>query len=269
MNQETQTTLSGALGILEHQLTAFVGAGGKSTALQRLAVEQAISGGTVATTTTTAMFAYQLASLGPLVVTDDADSSLTARVKVALRQNPVIAVVGYVGADGKARGLTPTRVDTLWRARLADSIVVEADGSRGLPLKAFGTAEPQLPEDVTTVVVVAGLDSLGSPFDEGHVHRAALLTSILGVAEADTVTPELLARAVALQVARVRNLAPSARVVVMLNKADSNDLERAGTTIGARLLRPPGDARRSRQAVAGRPDRVVIASLWQGTYRVA
>ena len=137
-SHDVQTTLTGALGVTGPQLVALVGAGGKTTALQRLCSESATQGGGIIATTTTAMFARQLSSLGPLLVADEDAAPLAARADEALRSAGVVSLARSRIANEKVKGLAPAAVDALWRGGLAGSIFVEADGSRGLPLKAFG-----------------------------------------------------------------------------------------------------------------------------------
>ena len=261
-----QTTLSGALGTAGPELVAFVGAGGKTTALQRLCTESAAQGGGILATTTTAMFTRQLSSLGPLFVANEDDTPLAARAGEALRGAGVVTLARSYAEHEKVKGLTPAEVDALWRDGAAGSIFVEADGSRGLPLKAFGEAEPQLPSATTTVVLVAGLDALGRPLDEDHVHRAKLLLPLIGAAEGDLVTPRLFAAALALQIAKVRALTTGARVVVLLNKAESDALtELAAAAAGELLAGASGD---SGPDAAAHPDRIVAGSLQRNLYRV-
>jgi len=260
--------LSCALGLREPQLVAFVGAGGKTTALQRLAVESAERGSCVAVTTTTAMYAHQLASVAPLFLRSGDARNVTMLLKDQLLRHRIVALAESVGDDGKARGIRPEDVDALWRERLVGFIVVEADGSRGLPLKMFGAAEPQLPSETTTVVVMAGMDALDAPLDDRHVHRAELLRSLLSVAQDGRATPGVVARTLAVQVARVRSLCPRADVAVLLNKADTGREMAAGLEI-AGLLDDACDAREGRPAGAARPDRVVVGSLSRDVYRVA
>ena len=265
-SHNVQTRLTDALGTTGPQVVAFVGAGGKTTALQRLCAELAAQAGGILATTTTAMFAQQLTSLGPLLVEDEDETPLATRAGEALRSSCVVTLARSYAEDRKVKGLAPASVDALWRAGVAGSIVVEADGSRGLPLKAFGEAEPQLPPATTTVVVVAGLDALGRPLDEDHVHRAKLLLSLLDAAEGDAVTPRLLAAALALQIARVRALTPGARVVVLLNKAESEHLAESGARVGADLLTAAQDD--AGLGGSGRPHRIVVGSLRQSVFRV-
>jgi probable selenium-dependent hydroxylase accessory protein YqeC len=261
-----QTTLTEALGITGPQLVAFVGAGGKTTALQRLAVEHASLAGGVVATTTTAMFTRELACLAPVDIAVDGRAFLAAHPGDAVRAAKIVALARSFGDDGKVKGLTPAEVDAIWRAQVADLIVVEADGSRCLPLKAFGVAEPQLPAEATVVVVVAGLDVVGQPLDEAHVHRAEVLTSLLHTAMGETMTVQLLAAAVALQVERVHECVPRARVIVLLNKADSGDRADDGAETAARLL--TGAAGAGGTAPADAFDRVLVTSLWRGACSV-
>jgi molybdenum cofactor cytidylyltransferase len=262
---EVHTTLTGALGVGAPQLIALVGAGGKTTALHRLVAELA-GAGSVLATTTTAMFSRQLDALGPVLFEDAGEAPLSVRAGEALRGAGVVAVAASRAEEHKVRGLSPAQIDRLWRERTAGSIVVEADGSRGLPLKAFGTAEPQVPFAATTVVVLAGLDVLGRRLDEKHVHRADLLASALGVTRKTRVTPGLLSGALALQVATVRATTPQARVVVLLNKAESDREAEQGAAAAADLLAAAVSS--CGQAASGRPDRVVVGSLVRGDYRV-
>jgi probable selenium-dependent hydroxylase accessory protein YqeC len=265
-SHDVQTTLTGALGTNGPQLLAFVGAGGKTTALQRLCTESATATGGILATTTTAMFARQLSSLGPLLVEDEDETPLATRAGEALRSAGVVTLARSYAENEKVKGLAPAEVDALWREGIAGSIFVEADGSRGLPLKAFGEAEPQLPTTTTTVVVVAGLDALGLPLDEEHVHRAKRLLPLLGAAEGDAVTPRLFAVALALQVARVRELTPGARVVVLLNKVEADGDAELAAKVASKLLRAANGGRHA--GASARPDRIVAGSLHHNLYRV-
>ena len=58
--------------------------------------------------------------------------------------------------------------------------LVEADGAARKPLKAPAAHEPVLPEPLDCCVAVVGLDSVGQPLDDGHVHRSALVCAAAG-----------------------------------------------------------------------------------------
>ena len=65
--------------------------------------------------------------------------------------------------DGKLVGLGREALDAIHRAGLFDIILVEADGSRGKPLKAPAPHEPVLPSKAACVVAVVGAKPLDSP----------------------------------------------------------------------------------------------------------
>ena len=73
--------------------------------------------------------------------------------------------------------------------------VVEADGAKGLPLKAHEAHEPVIPPCAQRVVTVVGIDGIGRPISEVS-HRSARYAQLAGVDEETTVTPEIAARVV-------------------------------------------------------------------------
>ena len=62
----------------------------------------------------------------------------------------------------------------------ADLVLVEADGSRGLPLKFPGEQEPVIPDNADEILVVCGLNGLGKPARE-VCHRLERVTACLGI----------------------------------------------------------------------------------------
>src|SRR5512134_991946 len=163
--------LRDALRIQRGDVVAFVGAGGKTSALFRLAGELRAEGWRVLATTTTRL-AWDEAQRAPLAV------RLTPRVTpAAIREwlNEHGFVLLYQREDHEQRkvhGLHPDMIAGLVDSVNSDVLLIEADGSRRLPLKAPYDHEPVIPPDTTLVVPVAGLDVLGQPLDEEHVYNA-------------------------------------------------------------------------------------------------
>lgn len=259
-----EQTLAQALSLGPRELVSLVGAGGKTTALRLLAGELTAAGGTVLATTTTALRLRELEGLGRMVMAEE-DEELEARLTQALARGRTAAAARGPLPGGKVRGLTPDAVDELWRRRLADRVLVEADGSAGRPLKAFAAHEPQLPADTSVVAQLAGLSALGRPLRGESIHRAALLAAALGVAAGSEVTPAVFAAALRLQLRRLRELAPRARIVTVLNQSDA--CAAADALEVARLLLEPGEADAGDARRAGEPgvtDAVVLACLREG-----
>ena len=190
-------------------------------------------------TTTTAMLFRELAAVGPVVMDVD-DEGLTVKLREALTQGGTVAAVRGLGGGGKVVGLPPSVVDALWAARLADHLLVEADGSRGLPFKAFGPHEPQVPAASTIVVQVAGLDAIGRPLTMDHVHRAERMAAALGVPLGCEVTQRVLVDGLKLQLSALQAGAARPRIVSLLNGVDTPAAEALGLTVASDLLEPDG-----------------------------
>lgn len=153
-------------------VTAFVGGGGKTTAILRLAQELS-SHGRVLIATTTRIYPPPY----PLLI--DPDPSQLER---AFQESPIVAV-GC--AQGEKLG-PPENLHVLCAA--SDYALVEADGARGLPLKAPAAHEPVIPSDAALVVAVMGADGIGRPVSA--VHRPDLYAALIGKPLDAIVTPE-------------------------------------------------------------------------------
>lgn len=173
-----------ALGI-RPGVTSVIGSGGKSTLLARLAEELRAKGATVALATTTHFMPFE----GVATVTGhDVDE-----VRAALAAGGVACVaVPAEGPAGAAGKLGPGALAPAELARLADYVLVEADGSRRLPLKAHAAWEPVVPEGSTQSVLVVGASGFGRPVRE-TVHRPERFCELVGCSPEDEATPEAVA----------------------------------------------------------------------------
>lgn len=164
-------TLKEALNI-PRGVTAFVGGGGKTTAIARLAHELTGSG-RVLVATTTRIYPPEF----PVLIDPDVDALREA----FLRQ----AVVAAGSAHGAKLG-PPQNLEALYA--ISDYALIEADGARGLPLKAPAAHEPAIPASARMVVAVAGIDGIGRPVSA--VHRPERYAALIGKPLDAPVTPE-------------------------------------------------------------------------------
>jgi probable selenium-dependent hydroxylase accessory protein YqeC len=201
-----------ALSISPGDVAAFVGAGGKSSAILAVADELAEVGMTFLAAPTTKMFVSEAEKMGPLVTSEDADE-LRAKAEEALSDRTSGVVVGSgLVSKNRVGGVEPALVSSL--ASLADVVLVEADGSRRRPIKGTAEHEPALPDSATLVVAVGNIRAFGMPVDEEHVHRPELFSKQTGIGAGQSITAKAFARALALgSLGRIPEKARSAALI--------------------------------------------------------
>ena len=229
--------LAEALDLRGDEVVALVGGGGKTTAMFRMARETVDKGGTAITTTTTRIFAAQIA-LAPAHVL--APEATRERVGAALAAHRHVLVIGATDpGTGKADGV-PLDLFARLRAWFPGACLLnEADGSRMLPFKAPAAHEPVIPPETTLVVPVVGADILGRPLDERHVHRPELVAALAGVVVGAPVTPAVVARVLAHPAGGCKGVPPGARVVALINTVETLPDRAPARETAERLLREP------------------------------
>ena len=79
------------------------------------------------------------------------------------------------------QGFTPEAIDALVQRPECDVILIEADGSRGMPLKAPDEHEPCIPKSSCCVIAVMGGHTLGAKVSTENVHRWSQFADITGL----------------------------------------------------------------------------------------
>ncbi len=192
------------------RLVQIIGGGGKTTLMFRLAAALQTLGDRVVTTTTTRIRAPSPEESPALLLEDELGG-----LEAALSLLGHVTVVGHRRPDGKLRGVSPGLLTALLTRHPRWRVVAECDGSAGRSLKTHAAHEPVLAEGPSLVVCVVGLDALGAPLDDAHVHRSALLAERLGVPMGTLLDVDSVVRAVALYHQRIP---PQASTAVFLTK---------------------------------------------------
>ena len=222
--------LSGTRTSIVGEEIAFVGAGGKTTAMFQLARELPPP---VIVSATTHLGAWQI----PL-----ADKHIIATTPAPLEAiehslSGVILVTGKI-KDDRTKPLDDKVM--LWLREFCGyhslPLLVEADGSRQKALKAPGAHEPPIPAFAELVVVVAGLSGLGKPLDEENVHRPEIFGRLSGLQPGELVTPAALARVLTHREGGLKNIPENARRVVILNQADTPEAQAQADSLVKDLL---------------------------------
>jgi probable selenium-dependent hydroxylase accessory protein YqeC len=230
-------TLADALHIAEDEVVALVGGGGKTSAMFRLAREVVDRGGNAITTTTTRIFAAQIA-LAPAHV--PAGEATRERIASALAAHRHMLVIGDTNPrDGKADGVSLELFARLRSWFPQACLLNEADGSRMRPFKAPAAHEPVIPVETTLVLPVVGADVFGQTLDADHVHRPELVSALTGAPLGTPITPEIVARVLAHPEGGRKGVPAGGRVVVMINKVETLPDRKPADETAERLLRDP------------------------------
>lgn len=153
------------LGLCRTDTVAIIGAGGKTTALWRLAEERRDTGEAALVTTSTHIMIPAENAHDAFVSPDTVEALLAA----CAPGKSVCA--GFPCGNGKCTGLSPAVFAAAQAAGLHP--LYEADGAARLPAKLHREGEPVIHPNTDKVLLVAGLRALGRPVGE-VCHRFAL-----------------------------------------------------------------------------------------------
>lgn len=212
---------------------AFVGGGGKTTAMFQLA-RQFETPVIVTTTTHLAIDQGRLADVH-FILTEDAPFP---ELEQAIHEHQVVLLTGEPHADERL-GSIPSHILTQLKS-FADEhgipVLIEADGSRKLPIKAPAEKEPVIPDWVNVVCVVVGLSSVGVPASVDTVHRFAEFSMISGVRSGETILFEHIEKMLLHPLGGLKAIPEGARRIVLLNQADDKMLVREAIVLADRLV---------------------------------
>ncbi len=219
---------------------AFVGAGGKTTAIFRAAREllavnvNDIPIQTVLVTTTTHFGAWQIH------LADQVLTILSLQDIEKLDKQFPKGVVLLTGGEMEDRlvGLTPVLLNNLYHLAIDHHLplLIEADGSRSRPLKAPATHEPAIPDFIQQVVVVAGLSGIGKPLSNKWVHHPEKLSELTGLQLDEVMTGTALEKLLLSNEGGLKNIPTHARKTALLNQSDTPDLQSQAKVICEKLL---------------------------------
>lgn len=219
-----------AFQVVRGDVVSFVGAGGKTSTLIALGHELVEEGWRVLATTTTRIGADQLDLFPGTVQAGQGGRALS----LALDERRFVFVYTDVRED-KVYGLTPDAIGWLLDAVNADALLIEADGSRRLPLKAPRPHEPVIPVESSLVVPIASIAALGKPLDDEHIYNAGAIIDRFGFRRGSPVKSPWVAQVLRGDDMGLRGVPDRARVVAWINGTPCSGYLRARARLIARL----------------------------------
>lgn len=210
-------TLSEHLGLGKGERVAVVGCGGKTALIERLANENAAGGVLIAPTT---------------------------RIGLSQRiERPGVAYLGRIQGD---KLCAAPLLEIQAASRSFALSLMEADGSKRLPLKGWADHEPVVPGFATRSIAVVSARAVGLSAVEENVHRYPLFLSQTGLREGDTVDEAAVARMIRWCMDRHA----VGKRTILINQADDPPLRAI--------------AHRIAQALKGFDGQILIGSLKEG-----
>ena len=170
-----------ALRLEPGRIVTFTGAGGKTSALRRLAEERA--GDERALLTVTTRLAYSERDLAAIHLIATSTSDLK-QIPDLLSQHGSVLLTGAADrTGGKLDGVDPNWVEEAGElARKAAAFVaVEGDGAKGRWIKAPAPHEPVVPARSDLLVPTLNLGALGRPLDDEIAHRPERVSDLTGL----------------------------------------------------------------------------------------
>lgn len=212
----------------KQEIWSFIGAGGKSTLILLTAARKAEEGKKVLVTTTThtAFTEDSLLRAGGRLLLGESGEAAAA---VLERESPVAALKELPGQREKQQGLPEEELQKA--VSRADLVLIEADGSRRRPFKAPGNHEPAVHPDSSRIILAAGLTALGRSIGES-CHRLREIVAITGKSGDCLLSERDMAQVIRegyLHKCRLRW--PGVPVTVILNQADTGELEERGLLV--------------------------------------
>lgn len=204
---------------LRAPVVSFIGAGGKTTLISRLAEEYQVRGIPVIVTTTTHMEAWE----SPWFLLDPS----MEEIKEVLKREGMVWL-GRSESKGKMKSLPQQLLRQV--IGLKCPTLIEADGAKRHPMKAPAPHEPVICPETTHVKNVYGLDALGKSLEK-VCFRTDMAQRLLGKQKTDIVMAEDVVT-LALDVrAGKKSITPRMSYGVVLNKADTSFLETEALSI--------------------------------------
>ncbi len=225
--------LSDALHIERTSVVSIVGAGGKTTALFLLAGE--ITPPVFITTTTHLSTGQAKRFKHWIVVPEDASADFFSPF---LHLRSPVLFTGERVQDDRVKGLSEKAMQTLLGVSAGNKIpvIIEADGSRQLPIKAPASHEPAIPSQSTIVIVMAGMSALGKSIESGQIHRPDEFARVAGGSVGEVIDEQKIINWAVHPGGGLKNIPAAAERVLLLNQCDSDEELKSAGWIAKNLL---------------------------------
>lgn len=228
--------LAKALRAEAGQVIAFVGAGGKTSAIRRL-VKELAGEIPVLVTTSTKMALDEKDITDEHEVIEDA-GGLISVLSEWDRSRTLLLTAPQLDDEPKWDGLPLAQLQDVIEFSREKKVVllIEADGAAGRSLKAPAAHEPALPHNLDLLVPVVGVDAVGESVDSEFVHRSEQLRKLLDIESGLELTFEHVASLLKHPSGGLKALPLHAVLRVLINKVTTKERLRVAQQIAGVAL---------------------------------
>ncbi|MGB7340900.1 MAG: selenium cofactor biosynthesis protein YqeC [Phototrophicaceae bacterium] len=220
-----------AFEIVRGDVVAFIGAGGKTSALIGLGYELLDQQWRILATTTDVIDEEQL-QLIPHAMPYDANPE---NISQALNEHGFVFVYDRI-YNGKVYGPAIEWTQQVLDTIDSDILLIEADSSDGRPFKAPYPNEPMIPNEASIVVPIASLSALDQPLDETHIYNPQAMIEKYGFYEGGNVRSAWIAQVLRDDEFGLKGIPEKSRVVVFVNQTPEVGYLRGRARLIAKLV---------------------------------
>ena len=200
-------------------LISITGSGGKTSLMFYLARVMSRTGKVICSTTTKLCLPYPC-KIPVIFAAGRKFDELKASIRETLGEtSPVL--IGKTEDNGKLLGISPDLACRLFEDGIAPRVIVEADGARSMPFKAYESHEPVMPALTSLHIVIAGSEVLKSPLSRENVFRFELLQERWGICEGEILSRDKLAEILNSPSEYLKGSPEGAKRLLFFNKYDT------------------------------------------------
>jgi probable selenium-dependent hydroxylase accessory protein YqeC len=166
-----------------------MGAGGKSTLMNRLTDELIVVGRTVVLSSTTNYHRPKTLQSEQILLTREVPAWQEMLATLARRWNRLLVLHHDLG-DAMLKGIDVAAVRTIQDQVPEAVVIVKTDGARKRWFKAPNQSEPVIPPWAHICVTVVSREILGQPLTSALVHRPERVAELTGLKVGDVVTSQ-------------------------------------------------------------------------------
>lgn len=211
------------LNLIEPKVISVVGAGGKTSLIRQLSKELKSLDKKVLSTTTTQVF-----------IPNNVDYFILKKIGEDFKpkEGTITSFASHIKNEKLIGSLN--EVDEIIIRNIFDYVLIEADGSKGKPLKAPAEHEPVITSLTSITIGVIGLDSIGQILNESNFHRAELISKLISKEIGQPLDIEDVINLLLHNDGTFKDSV--GRKILVLNKADSIERIKKGKYIRNKLL---------------------------------